>query len=85
MAVRNQVKININEPINKVDFSKLVHCIKLVKKLLIPVFIDTFQQARSKDLPSYNSPSVQQILDPSASSNLGASSSVRQKCCQSVT
>ena len=46
------------------------------------LYLYNFQQARARDLPSYNSPSVQQILDPSAASNLGASSRVRQKCCQ---
>jgi len=56
-----------------------------VERLFTEIAQDLLQQARSKDLPSFNSPSVQQILDPAASSNLGASSSVRQKCCQSVT
>lgn len=56
-----------------------------VERLFTEIAQDLLQQARSKDLPSYNSPSVQQILDPSASSSLGASSSIKQKCCQSVT
>jgi GTPase SAR1 family protein len=57
-----------------------------VERLFTEIAQDLLQQARSKDLPSFNSPSVQQILDPAAASNLGASSSVlRQKCCQSVT
>ena len=56
---------------------------RLLMKLIFDLFI--FQQARSRDLPSYNSPSVQQILDP-AGTNFGAgSSTIREKCCQNVT
>ena len=53
--------------------------------LILIIFFILFQQARSRDLPSYNSPSVQQILDP-AGTNFGAgSSTMKEKCCQNVT
>ena len=53
--------------------------------LVLIIFSIFFQQARSRDLPSYNSPSVQQILDP-AGTNFGAgSSTMKEKCCQNVT
>merc|ERR1712066_309234 len=44
-----------------------------VERLFTEIAQDLLQQARSRDLPSYNSPSVQQILDPSGT-NFGAGS-----------